>query len=59
MYYGGCQGGYQSCCNNYPNYQPYSYYPCSNMNDGFGNNFAIILVLFILLVIILNNKSCN
>ena len=53
-YYGGYSGGYGNsccqqptyCCPSYGNYGGY----------GYGNNFAIILVLFILLVIIIGSR---
>ncbi|MEI5907307.1 YjcZ family sporulation protein [Bacillus spongiae] len=41
MYY----GGYDHCCPEYPTYS----YPCCG---GFNNGFALIVVLFILLIII-------
>ena len=46
--YGGYTGGY-----GYGGYSPGGYAaPVYNNSGGFGNNFALILVLFILLVII-------
>ena len=54
-YYGGYQGGYgNNCgCNNTYSYPMYGY------SQGYGNNSAIILVLFILLVIIIGSRSFN
>lgn len=46
-------GGY-GCCSN--NYQPYPVY-CGNY--GSNNNYAIILVLFILLVIVIGCRNSN
>lgn len=53
MYYYGnsySYGNNGACCGNtYPGY----------FNSGFGNNYAIILVLFILLIIILGARNFN
>ena len=55
MYYYGNSYGYGNtggCCGGF---QPYGCGGCS----GFGGNYAIILVLFILLIIILGSRSWN
>ena len=57
MYYYGNSYGYGntgSCCNQMPTY-------CGNYgyNTGYGSNYAIILVLFILLIIILGARAWN
>ena len=50
MYYYGNSYGYGSgCCNSYGPYY----------GGGFGNNYAIILVLFILLIIVLGARNWN
>ena len=54
MYYYGNSYGYgntNSCCNQMPTYN-YGY-------TGYGSNYAIILVLFILLIIILGARAYN
>ena len=51
MYYYGGYNNMNSCGNNYTPYM-YSY-------SGTGNNAAIVLVLFILLVIILGTRVFN
>ena len=54
MYYYGNSYGYGnagSCCN-----MPVSY--CGNYG-GYGNGYAIILVLFILLIIIIGARNWN
>ena len=56
MYYYGNSYGYGNtggCCSG--GFQPYGCGGCS----GFGGNYAIILVLFILLIIILGSRSWN
>ena len=55
-YYGGYSGGYgNSCCQ--PTYCCPSYGGGYGYGGyGYGNNFAIILVLFILLVIIIGSR---
>lgn len=55
MYYYGNSYGYGNtggCCGGF---QPYG---CGGYS-GFGSNYAIILVLFILLIIILGSRSWN
>ena len=57
MYYYGNSYGYGntgSCCSQMPTC-------CGNYgyNTGYGNNYAIILVLFILLIIILGARAWN
>lgn len=56
MYYYGNSYGYGNaggCCGG--GFQPYG---CGGYS-GFGGNYAIILVLFILLIIILGSRSWN
>ena len=55
MYYYGNSYGYGNtggCCGGF---QPYGY----GGYNGFGSNYAIILVLFILLIIILGSRCRN
>lgn len=55
MYYYGNSYGYGnsgSCCN-----APVTTYACGGA--GYGNNYAIILVLFILLIIIIGARNWN
>jgi len=53
MYYGNSYGyGNTGCCQ--------SYTPCYNSGfGGYGSGYAIILVLFILLIIILGARNWN
>jgi uncharacterized protein (TIGR01732 family) len=56
MYYYGNSYGYgypSSCCGGMGSYPMYGY------GSGYGSNYAIILVLFILLVIIIGSRSFN
>lgn len=53
-YYGGYSGGYGSGCG--CNNMSYGYPYYGGNYGGYGNNFAIILVLFILLVIIIGSR---
>ncbi len=56
MYYYGNSYGYGntgSCCSQMPTCGNYGY------NTGYGSNYAIILVLFILLIIILGARAWN
>lgn len=45
----GCTGGYQ----------PMYAYPCCGYGNNYGSNYAIVLVLFILLVIIIGARWAN
>lgn len=56
-YYGGYQGGYGNSCGCGGN-TSYAY-PMYGYGQSYGNNSAIILVLFILLVIIIGSRSFN
>lgn len=53
MYYYG--GGSCGCPQGYPTYQM-PYYSCGSYNNG-GSSYAIVLVLFILLVIVIGSRT--
>jgi uncharacterized protein (TIGR01732 family) len=44
----------QSCCGN--NYPSYGWYPVQYQTNNSSSNYAIILVLFILLVIVIGSR---
>ncbi len=50
MYYGNSYGYGQGCCGNSMPYYPY-------YGGGYSNGYAIILVLFILLIIIIGARN--